>query len=62
VTLSNGLPAGSLLGEETACAHSRAAAQLPFVVVDELAKEPDHAILVLKVSEKRLTHLIVGGL
>ena len=33
---------------------------LPFVAADELVKEPDCAILVLKVSEKRLTDLRVG--
>jgi len=56
---SSSMPAG-VHGVETTRAHSRAAAWLPFVAADELVKEPDGAILVLKVSEKRLTDLRVG--
>ena len=41
-------------------AHSRAAVWLPFVAAGELMKEPDGAILGLKISEKRLTDLRVG--
>ena len=47
-------------GAETTRAHSRAAAWLPFVAADELVMEPAGAILVLKISEKRLTDLRVG--
>ena len=43
---SSSMPAG-VRGAETTCAHSRAAAWLPFVAADELVKEPDGAILVL---------------
>ena len=50
------MPAG-VRGAETTRAHSRATVWLPFVATDELVKEPDGAILVLKVSEKRLTDL-----
>ena len=53
------MPAG-VRGAETTRAHSRAAAWLPFVAADELVKEPDGAILALKISEKRLTDLRVG--
>ena len=56
---SSSMPVG-VRGPETTRAHSRAAAWLPFVAADELVKEPDGAILVLKVSEKRLTDLRVG--
>ena len=56
---SSSMPAG-VRGAETTCAHSRAAAWLPFVAAGELVKEPDGVILVLKVSEKRLTDLRVG--
>ena len=55
---SSSMPAG-VPGTETTRAHSRAAAWLPFVAADKLVKEPDDAILVLKVSEKRLTDLRV---
>ena len=56
---SSSIPMG-VCGAETTRAHSRAAAWLPFVAASELVKEPDGAILVLKVSEKRLTDLRVG--
>ena len=56
---SSSMPVG-IRGTETTRTHSRAATWLPFVAVGELAKEPDGAILVLKVSEKRLTDLRVG--
>ncbi|XP_066391672.1 uncharacterized protein [Miscanthus floridulus] len=50
---SSSMPAGvrgaaGVRGPETTRAHSRAAASLPFVAADELVKEPDGAILVLK--------------
>ena len=56
---SSSIPAG-VCGAETTRAHSRAAAWLHFVAAGELVKEPDDAILVLKISEKRLTDLRVG--
>ena len=52
--------AAGVRGAETMHAHSRATAWLPFVAAGELVKEPDGAILVLKISEKRLTDLRVG--
>ena len=56
-----GVPsAAGVPGTETTHAHSRAAAWLPFVATNKLVKEPDDAILVFKVSEKRLTDLRVG--
>ena len=56
-----GIPgAAGVHGAKTTRAHSREVAWLPFVAADELIKEPDGAILVLKVSEKRLTDLRVG--
>ena len=62
---SSSMPAGvrgatGVRGAETTRAHSRAAAWLHFVAAGELVKEPDDAILVLKISEKRLTGLRVG--
>ena len=56
---SSSMPVG-VRGAETTRAHSRAAAWLPFVAAGELVKEPDGAILVLKVNEKRLADLRVG--
>ena len=61
---SSSMPAGvpgavGVRGAETTRAHSRPAAWLPFVAAGKLVKEPDDAILVLKVSEKRLTDLRV---
>ena len=62
---SSSMPAGvpsvaGVRGAETTRAHSRAAVWLPFVTAGELVKEPDGAIVVLKVSEKRLTDIRVG--
>ena len=57
---SSSMPAG-VPGTETTRAHSRAAAWLSFMAAGELVKEPDGAILVLKVSKKRLTDLRVGN-
>ena len=56
---SSSMPVG-VRGPETTRAHSRANAWLPFVAIGALVKEPDGAILVLKISEKRLTDLRVG--
>ena len=56
---SSSMPAG-VRGAKITLAHSRAAAWLPFVATSELVKDPNSAILVLKVSEKRLTDLRVG--
>ena len=56
---SSSMPAG-VRGATTTRAHSRAATWLPFLATGELVKEPDGTILVLKVSEKRLTDLRVG--
>ena len=62
---SSSMPAGvrgaaGVRGVETTRAHSRAAVWLPFVAADELVKEPDGAILVLEISEKRLIDLRIG--
>ena len=62
---SSSMPAGvpsvaGVRGAETTRAHSRAAVWLPFVAAGELMKEHNGAILVLKISEKRLTDLRVG--
>ena len=56
---SSSMPAG-VRGAETRRAHNRVAVWLPFVAADALVKELNGAILVLKVSEKRLTDLRVG--